>query len=329
MRTGTFRHQLTTPTFHAMIVENVQRERERSGAAVSVVIPTRARPATLRATVESLLACDPCPSEIIVVDQSPDTTSRDALSPYLDDIVYLPTASVGVSVARNLGIRAARHDIIALTDDDCVVPPDWPLRITTVVREHPTVGVFFGNVVAMPHDPALGFVPAYEITEPFIARSVADKTRVEGLSANMAFPRSTWHALHGFDELLGVGGMLRSSAETDFTLRALQQGMAVMDEPSITLRHDGFRAWDDGVRLIGRYLYGNGALMAKHVRCRPASAVTLLARMLQRWLFGKPAVAMGTPLRRWLRLRAFAEGFVAGWQQPVDRATCLYRPQRA
>ncbi len=307
-----------------MTGETLGRERKRLRVAVSVVVPTRARPELLRATIERLLACEPRPGEIIVVDQSPER-SRDALSPFLADIVHLPTTTVGVSRARNIGIRAARHDVIALTDDDCLVPPDWPACVATVVRDHPTVGVFFGRVVAVPHDPARGFVPAYHIANPFIARRVADKTRVEGLSANMAFPRATWGALHGFDELLGVGGLLQSSAETDFALRALQQGIAVMDEPSMTLLHDGFRAWDDGKKLIGRYLYGNGALIAKHLRCRPASAVTLLVQMGGRWLFGRPSVELGAPLHRWLRLRSFVAGLVAGWRQPVDPATCLYR----
>src|SRR5258708_11872716 len=37
----------------------------------------------------------------------------------------------GLSVARNVGLHAARGEIIAYTDSDCVVDPDW---LTLMVR---------------------------------------------------------------------------------------------------------------------------------------------------------------------------------------------------
>ena len=81
----------------------------------------------------------------------------------------------------------------------------------------------------------------------------------------------------------------------------------------------------DPVYTFEQYLFGIGAMMAKHARCRPVTAVYLSGRLLWRFIFGRPVVELGTSLRRWIRMRAFLRGLLAGWRTPRDRATCRYR----
>ncbi|CAN5259857.1 glycosyltransferase family 2 protein [soil metagenome] len=83
---------------------------------VSVVIPTICR-ASLRAAVESALAQTSPPVEIVVVVDSagePDLPVSEALR------VLRTPGGVGPSVAKHLGIEAARGNVIALLDDDDV-----------------------------------------------------------------------------------------------------------------------------------------------------------------------------------------------------------------
>jgi glycosyltransferase involved in cell wall biosynthesis len=92
----------------------------------SVVIPTLGRPEMLRRTLESLAACDPAPSEVIVVDGD---TTRSA-EPVVADAGggregwrYV-TGPRGSSHQRNTGIDAATGDIIVFSDDDVTYAPD-------------------------------------------------------------------------------------------------------------------------------------------------------------------------------------------------------------
>ena len=295
---------------------------------VSVVIPTRDRGAVIQACIGSLLGCSPPPGEIIVVDQNAAQDTAGAVAPFGGSVRYIHCPSIGVSAARNTGIRNARFDLVALTDDDCIVAPDWPGQIMEHFRDNPGVGLLYGNVQAGEHDPAQGFITAYDIPRSYIATGFLDKPKVEGISANMALRRSACESLGGFDEMLGVGAPLRSAGETDYTFRALQARIAVMESPKVRVVHNGFRNSTDGDALVRRYLFGIGAMLAKHVRCRPVAGLYLLFRLAARWMFGRPVVNLGLPLRRALRLRAFVEGFKAGFIAPVDRRACRFLPSQ-
>ena len=89
-------------------------------APVSVVIPTRNRPASVVAAVGSALAQATPPWEVIVVVDGEDAATSAALSAITDPrlrVIRLGT-SVGGAEARNIGVRAATGDWIGLLDDD-------------------------------------------------------------------------------------------------------------------------------------------------------------------------------------------------------------------
>ena len=99
----------------------------------SIVIATYKRAADLRETLASLSQLRPDGSwEVIVVDNnSPDDTRQiveEAAAAFPVDLRYLFEREQGRSPALNAGIRAARGEIIATTDDDVRVPPDWLTR---------------------------------------------------------------------------------------------------------------------------------------------------------------------------------------------------------
>lgn len=294
---------------------------------ITVVVSTRNREMEIGETIETILRNDYPDFEVRVIDQSDGNGTEASLRRFLSDprFCYVKTTARGVSVGRNLGIEGAKNEIIAMTDDDCRTPPDWLRELASSFGVDRRIGVIFGNVHPGPHDSRGGFVPSYTRKDAFLARSILDKRRVEGISACMGLKKSVWRALHGFDELLGSGAPFRSAEETDFTIRALLAGYYVFETPAFSVCHLGFRTWEQGRHLIEGYLYGIGAALVKNLKGRHGSVLILILNLMGRWAAGHPRVDFGHLPPRGLRLRAFARGFIAGAAHPVDGATGHYR----
>jgi GT2 family glycosyltransferase len=111
--------------------------------AISVVIPTLGRAEILRDTLDSLLACDPPPAEILVVDGDPDGSAAPvvAAADNRSGCVrrYL-TSAPGSTVQRNVGLDAAIGDVIAFLDDDVTVGPDFFAELADVYAAPDVVG---------------------------------------------------------------------------------------------------------------------------------------------------------------------------------------------
>lgn len=89
----------------------------------SVIIPTLGRPGLLRETLASLQAATPAPAEVIVVDGDAERSGKtvaEEFRGFTTELTYLPTGE-GVTRQRNMGIRAARGDVIVFLDDDVAV----------------------------------------------------------------------------------------------------------------------------------------------------------------------------------------------------------------
>jgi glycosyltransferase involved in cell wall biosynthesis len=294
---------------------------------ITVVVATRNRETEIGGAVEAILRNDYPDFEVRVIDQSDGTETEASVRRFLSDprFRYFKATARGVAAGRNLGIEGAKNEIVAMTDDDCRTPPDWLHELALAFGTDRRIGVVFGNVHPGPHDSRKGFVPSYTRKDAFLARSILDKRRVEGISACMGLKKSVWRALSGFDELLGSGAPFRSAEETDFTIRTLLAGYCVFEAPPFSVLHLGFRAWDQGRDLIEGYLYGIGAALVKNLKCRHGSVLLILLSLMGRWAAGQPRVDLGHVPPRGLRLRAFIRGFIAGAAQPVNRATGHYR----
>jgi glycosyltransferase involved in cell wall biosynthesis len=101
----------------------------------SIIIPTKARPAEIRATIQSLLALRPqqCGAEVIVVDNNTDERNSFDLSTYCkslgQEVNYVREESVGLSAARHRGAAVARGEVLTFIDDDVELSSGWLLAI--------------------------------------------------------------------------------------------------------------------------------------------------------------------------------------------------------
>ncbi len=94
---------------------------------VSVIIPAYNSAAYIAETLDSAIKQKFREHEIIVInDGSPDTKELEiAISPYIENIIYIKQKNSGAGVARNTGIEQARGDIIAFLDADDIWMPNF------------------------------------------------------------------------------------------------------------------------------------------------------------------------------------------------------------
>lgn len=116
---------------------------EPTSPTLSVVIATLGRPGPLSRALDSLLAADPAPDEVVVVDGDaggaarPTVEDAAARAPY--PVRHVP-APRGLTRQRNAGLRAATGDVVLFLDDDARVRPDVLGQVRTAYGEPDVVG---------------------------------------------------------------------------------------------------------------------------------------------------------------------------------------------
>ncbi len=94
--------------------------------AVSVVICTKDRGEDLKRAIASLKDLQ-YPSEkleIVVVQETDDPQPMDGV-----EYIPIPRENRGMGYTRNMGVENSSNDIVAFTDDDCLVERDWLVEI--------------------------------------------------------------------------------------------------------------------------------------------------------------------------------------------------------
>jgi teichuronic acid biosynthesis glycosyltransferase TuaG len=113
---------------------------------ISVVIPSYNSARYLAATLDSVLAQTPPAFEVILVDDGSTDATPDLVRPYLDHIRYLRQENFGgPSRPRNIGLREARGELIALFDSDDVMRPGKLATAAAAFRSCPELMLAFSD----------------------------------------------------------------------------------------------------------------------------------------------------------------------------------------
>ncbi|MDB5073998.1 MAG: glycosyl transferase family protein [Chloroflexi bacterium] len=297
---------------------------------VTVVVATRNRGQGIVASIASILSIDYPAFELLVIDQSTDDRTRAAVCQFRHDprFRYLRSASKGLGRAHNLAIAQARSEIIAVTDDDCLVPPNWLSAIVSAFSADPRVGGIFGTVLACEYDVTAGYVPIFERARPVTLTRLEDNLAAGlGIGACFALRRSIWREVHGFDEMLGPGSPLGSLEDRDMALRILLAGYHVSYTPTVQVVHYGFRRNNQLRQLARRDWFGFGSSFAKYLKCGHWALTPYMLREMWIGQAVHQAIHHWRIERRIGRLTPIASfwcGFAAGLMVPVDRRTGLF-----
>ncbi|HIK29521.1 MAG: glycosyltransferase family 2 protein [Oscillatoriaceae bacterium SKW80] len=214
---------------------------------VSAIICTHNRDKYLGAAIDSLLAQDFQDFEIIVVDNASCDRTYQIVSERLSHqhLKYIYEPTLGLSVARNTGARAASGEILAYLDDDAVASSGWLSSLYSAYENNPRLAIAGGKVTLIwPPElqppswlsPALAAnLGAYDLGDDIVYIHQPGLTP-RGL--NYSIRRSFLEAIGGFDVHLGrIGKKLLSNEELQVTEIALQQGWQVAYIPTALVAH--------------------------------------------------------------------------------------------
>ena len=250
---------------------------------MTVVICSRDRPDVLRDCLRSVQQARYPALEILVVDNAPaDDRTRELVDELARDdprVRYTCEPRPGLSRARNYGLKQARYDLVAFTDDDTIVDPGWPAALAAGFASDPGAVCVTGFVAAGNLDTGseryfdsrywwarVGEPRQYDLTShrppsrlyPFAAGML-------GTGANFAVRRRSVTAIGGFDPLLGAGAPGRGGEDLDMFVRLILAGGRICYLPAAFVWH----RHRSNPQALGEqaYSYGHGlgAYLAKHL----------------------------------------------------------------
>ena len=253
-----------------------------TAADLTVVIPTLGRD-IIRESLESLAAGTYWPARIVVVDQgqrheiaaaAAEITARGL------DTMWIPSTRTGRAAGVNDGVAAATSRFVAVTDDDCLVHPNWVAAMAAHLRRSPEA-IVSGQV----HGD--GAVAASVAIDPGPRLQRRPAVRFDRLSGgNMGVAKALIVRLGGLDE----DQCVRTAEDGEFAYRALRNGVPILYAPEIAVTHVGWRSEPQRAAQYESYGLSQGGFFGKYLR-RGDIFIALragvhLLRALRRWAAG-------------------------------------------
>ena len=151
---------------------------------------------------------------------------------------FLVQPGAGKSEALNLGIAEARGELIALTDDDVIVAPDYIGGVLDTFRGHPFDGAQGRIFLECP-----GGLPKWMSSQH--AKFMSRRDFGEQIQAfhetltgtNMVVRAEIARAVGGFALELGAGTSVGFAEDTEFSIRLEKAGYRFIYAPQIVVRH--------------------------------------------------------------------------------------------
>ncbi|MDH5151470.1 glycosyltransferase family 2 protein [Kocuria palustris] len=296
--------------------------------AVSVIIPAYNAARTLPLQLEALAAqVDPPAFEVIVVDNGSSDDLAAAVQPFLggplDLRVLRAEAHQGASYARNVGIGAARAELLMFCDADDAVSARWLAQGAAAFE---TADLWTGMAHLLPQgafEHPLEVIRARFDVEPSQEDAVVEVRQGDGQALPVLFGgdfgarRDLLLRLGGFDQSFPLAG-----DDNDLAFRAQRAGVSLHSAEHVRVGCRGHWSASDQLRIVRRSARAHCLLMQRYdawpasqmprwhtelLRCAGAGLKMLSRRQTPDWfgLIHRTSIAWGlaegTVRYRWLR----------------------------
>jgi len=202
---------------------------------VSIIVCTYNRTRYLESCLQSIFNQTYKNIEVILVIKDLDENGKKILEKFehLTTIIQ-DNKSIGISAARNIGVKNSHGEIIAFIDDDAVAYPNW-MKNLIKKYENSNVGGVGGLIIdASSNKPWLfdWYINKFGITKD------GDKIKNKKdwfrtfVGCNMSFRKKIFYEIKGFDE-----DIIFYHEEPDLCIRILKKGYKLELEPTAKVTH--------------------------------------------------------------------------------------------
>jgi LmbE family N-acetylglucosaminyl deacetylase/GT2 family glycosyltransferase len=207
--------------------------------ATTAVICTWNKADAVRANLDAIRAQTvPFESVIVVDNASRDGTQRMIAEEYPEvRLIAMPHSGYGACETFNIGFASARTPLIAILDDDIVLPPEWVEKTTERMLREPDTTAVVSTKIVEPGTP-----------ESYLKADAVNRERYMSTfrGCGSLARRSAIEEAGGYDERLYIYGN-----ERDLTCRLLNLGYRVLQYPGV----ETFHRQPFGIQMGKRSLY--------------------------------------------------------------------------
>lgn len=223
--------------------------------SISVIIAARNEAANLPRLLISLaeLEYNPEAYEVIIVNDHSTDTSMDILGKWQNDRNHRVIDwqghrdnLIGKKAAIQMGIEAARYDILVFTDADCIVPPGWLNQMSGAFKENVDYVLAY-SLMQQSHEDSTMRLKNFEraVYYAFAAAGLYYRLPVTSSACNMAYRKSTFLSAGGFE---GIGHL--ASGDDDLLLMKMMP--YIRDSRYLTTRDAQVRSLE-GINIRKRH----------------------------------------------------------------------------
>lgn len=199
---------------------------------VSVITPVFNDRAGLRGCLEAL-ASQSYPrdsTEIIVVDNGSAESVADIVADFTG-VCLVDEHRTGSYAARNRGIQAARGEVLAFIDSDCIAAPDWLENGVNALTLAGAKSIVGGRVRTTVRDPEkLSAAEIYDLVCAFPMRQYVELSRFAGTGNLFVFDQA-------FRDVGPFNGDLKSGGDREWSVRAGAKGYNVIYAHDVVVSH--------------------------------------------------------------------------------------------
>ena len=248
---------------------------------LSVIVATRNRAHAIRPCLDSIATAfakaAPLDVEVVVVNNGSSDNTMEIITAWAAattvSVQLLQEPMAGVTRARNHALRLARGQLLAFTDDDCRLHPQYVNDLLRYDGEDRGL-VLRGGRIELGDPTDLPLTINTSPTRIRWTRSINSARHhwIPGFlhGCNMVMRRALLDQIGLFDEAFGPGSYIGSGEDSDLMFRAYLAGATLEYVPDMTVFHyHGRKTPEAGRKLMRRYTMANGAMLARYQFTHP------------------------------------------------------------